>query len=186
MINLPVGYFSNLPPDYSTFGNNALNTSQPDFPNKGYMCDNQDSPLIWIDSLRSTYIHLAKNCFPTNESKHVTIINIMLPYSSSYRNYLIEDIRSNLPNIHINIINVPRINLCFNIQKSTDNIGPYIVFNPSEQNWDDIAFLAPTLCANNLLEIGVDSEKNCFPTLPDVDAYDKFARILQFFQIDHT
>ena len=109
----------------------------------------------------------------------------MLPYSSSYRNYLIEDIRSNLPNIHINI-NIPHINTCFDIQKSTENIGSYIVVNPSGENWPDIAFLAPTLCANNLLEFGVDSEENCFLTLPDVDAYDKFSRILHFLQIDHT
>jgi hypothetical protein len=27
MVNLPVGCFSNFPPDYSTFGNNALNTT---------------------------------------------------------------------------------------------------------------------------------------------------------------
>jgi hypothetical protein len=25
MVNLPVGCFSNIPPDYSAFGNNALN-----------------------------------------------------------------------------------------------------------------------------------------------------------------
>ena len=97
MVNLPVGYFSNLPPDYLAFGNNALNISQPHFPSKGYGCDNQDPPLIWIDSLQSTYNHLAKDCFPTNESKHVTIISSIFPCSSKYRNYLIEDIRSNLP-----------------------------------------------------------------------------------------
>ena len=185
MVNLPVGFFSNLPPNYSSFCNNALNKTQPGFPIKWYRCDNQDPPLIWIDLLRSTYKHPAKDCFPTNESKHVTLINIMLPYSSSYRNYLIDDIRSNLPNIHINI-NIPHIYFCFDIQKSTDNIGSYIVVNPSRQNWVDIAFLAPTLCANNLLEIGVESKENCFLTLPDVNAYDKFARILQFLQIDHT
>ncbi len=50
----------------------------------------------------------------------------------------------------------------------------------------DIAFLAPTLCANNLSEIGFDHEENCFLTLQDVDVYDKFVRILQFLQIDHT
>ena len=177
MVNLPVGCFSNLPPDYSAFGNNALNKAQPGFPNKGYRCDNQDPPLIWIDSLRSTYIHLAKGCFPTSESRHITIISSMLPYSSSYRNYLIDDIRSNLPNIHINM-NIPNIPFCIDIQKSTKNIGSYIVVNPSGENWPDIAFLAPTLCANNLLEIGVDSEENCFLTLTDVDAYDKFSRIL--------
>ena len=63
MVNLPVGYFSNLPPDYSAFGNNALNTSQSGCPNKGYRCDNHDSPLTWIDSLRSTYNHPAKDFF---------------------------------------------------------------------------------------------------------------------------
>ncbi len=36
------------------------------------------------------------------------------------------------------------------------------------------------------MEIGVDSEETCFLTLQGVDAYDKFARILQFLQIDHT
>ncbi len=134
--------------------------------------------LIWIYSLRSTYNHLAKICFPTSESKHVTIIGSMLPYSSSYRNYLIEDIRLNLPNIYINI-NIPLIYFCVDIKKSTDNIGSYIVVNPSGQNWADIAFLAPTLCADNLLEIEDDSEENCFLTLRDVNAYDKFDRILQ-------
>ncbi len=104
MVNSPVGCFSNLPPDYSAFGNNALNTTQPRFPSKGYGCDNQDPPLIWINSLRSTYNHPANDYFSTSASKHVTIINSMLPYSSSYRNYLIEDIRSKLPNIHINKI----------------------------------------------------------------------------------
>jgi hypothetical protein len=185
LVNLPVGCFSNLPPDYSAFGNNALNTTQPGFPNKGYRCDNQDPPLQWIDSLRSTYNHPAKDCFPTSEPRHITIISSMLPYSSSYRNYLIDDIRSNLPNIHINN-NIPHIHFCIDIQRSIENPGSYIVVNPSGDNWADIAFLAPTLCANNLLEIGVDSEENCFLTLPDLDAYDKFARILQFLQIDHT
>ena len=83
MVNLPVGCFSNLPPDFSAFGNNALNTSQLGFPNKGYRCDNKDSPLIWIDSLRSTYNHHGKDRFPIGELKHVTNINNMLPYSSS-------------------------------------------------------------------------------------------------------
>jgi hypothetical protein len=148
VVNFPVGCFSNLPLNYTEFGNNALNTTQPGFPNRGYRCDNLDPPLIWIDSLRSTYNHLAKDCFPISESKHVTIINNMLPYSSSYRKHLIKHIRSYLPNIHINI-NIPHINFCFDVQRSTDNIGSYIVVNPSEQNWADIAFLAPTLCANN-------------------------------------
>ncbi len=130
MINFPVGCFSHLPLDYSTFGSNAFNTAQPGFPNKGYKCDNQNPPLVWIDSLRSTYHNLAKDCFPICEYKYVTIISSMLPYSSSYRNYLNEDIRSNLSNIHINM-HIPHINFCFDIQKSTDNIGSYIVVNPS-------------------------------------------------------
>ncbi len=185
MVNLPVGSFPNLPPDYSAFGNNALNTAQPGFSNKGYRCDNQDPPLIWIDSLRSTYNHPAKDCFPTSESRHITIISSMLTYSTSYRNYLINNIRSNIPNIHINM-NIPHMHFCIDIQKSTENIGSYIVDNPSGDKWPDIAFFAPTLCANNLLEIGVYSEENCFLTLPDEDAYNKFSRILQFLQIDHT
>jgi hypothetical protein len=161
MVNLPVGCFSNLPPDYSIFGNNALNTAQPGFPNKGYRCDNQDPPLIWIDSLRSTYNHSEKDWLPTNESRHVTIISSMLPYSLSYRNHLIDDIRSNLPNIYINM-NIPHIHFCIDIQKSTNNIGSYIVVNPSGENLPNIAVLAPTLCANNLLEIGVDSKEISF------------------------
>jgi hypothetical protein len=83
-------------------------------------------------------------------------------------------------------MNIPHIHFCIDIQRSIENPGSYIVVNPSGDNWADIAFLAPTLCANNLLEIGVDSEENCFLTLPDLDAYDKFCRILQFLQIDHT
>jgi len=110
MVNLPVGCFSNLPPDYLVFGNTALNTAQPGFPKKGYRCDNQDPPLVWIESLRSSYNHPAIVFFPTSESKHVTIIINMLPYSFSYRNYLIDDIRSNIPSIHINI-NIPHIHL---------------------------------------------------------------------------
>ena len=83
-------------------------------------------------------------------------------------------------------MNIQKIHFCIDIQKSTENIGSYIVVNPSGENWPDIAFLAPTLCANNLLEIRVDYEENCFLTLPDEDAYNKFSRILQFLQIDHT
>ncbi len=90
-----------------------------------------------------------------------------------------------LPNIHVNM-NIPHIHFCIDIQKSTENTDSYIVVNPSGENWHDIAFLAPTLCANNLLEIEVDSEENCFLTLPDEDAYNKFCRILQFLQIDYT
>ena len=56
-------------------------------------------------------------------------------------------------------MNIPHINFCIDIQKSTKNIGSYIVVNPSGENCVDIAFLAPTLCANNLLEIGVDFEE---------------------------
>jgi hypothetical protein len=36
------------------------------------------------------------------------------------------------------------------------------------------------------LEIAADSEENCFLTLLDIDAYEKFARILQILQIYHT
>ena len=83
-------------------------------------------------------------------------------------------------------MNIPYIHFCIDIHKSTDNLVSYIVVNPSGDKWADIAFLAPPLyCANNLLEIGVDSEEICFLTLPYVDAYNKFARILQFLQIDH-
>ena len=83
-------------------------------------------------------------------------------------------------------MNIPHIHFCIDIQKWADNLGSYIVVNSSGDNWADITFLAPTICANNLLEIGVDFEENSFLTLPDVDSYDKFARILQFLQIDHT
>ena len=83
-------------------------------------------------------------------------------------------------------MNIPHIHFCIDIQRSIENTCSYIVVNPSGDNWADIAFLAPTLCANNLLEIGVDSEENCFLTLPDEDAYNKFSRILQFLQIDKT
>ena len=82
-------------------------------------------------------------------------------------------------------MNIPHIYFCIDIQKSTDNIGSNIVVNPSGQNWPDIAFLAPTPCANDVLEIGVDYEESCFLTLQDVDACDKFAGILQFLQIGH-
>jgi hypothetical protein len=75
-------------------------------------------------------------------------------------------------------MNIPHIHFCIDIQKSTDNISSYTVVNPSKENWADIVFLAPTLCADNLLEIEVDHEENCFLTLPNEDAYDRFARIL--------
>jgi hypothetical protein len=39
MVKLPVGYLLNLPADFSAFGNNALNSSQPSFSNKGYRCE---------------------------------------------------------------------------------------------------------------------------------------------------
>jgi hypothetical protein len=161
MVNLLVGFFLNIAPVFSAYDNTALNTSQPGFSNKRYRCDNEDPPLIWIGSSRSTYNHHANDCFPISESKHVTIINNVMPHSSSYREYLIKDIPSNIPNIHINV-NIPHIDFCFHVQRSTDTIGSYIVVNPSGQNWADIAFIAPTLYANNLLGIGDDSEENCF------------------------
>ena len=127
---LTVCWFSNLPPDFWVFCNNALNTTEQGFVSEGYRCDNEDPPLIWIDSLRSTYNNSVKDYFPINESKHVTIINGMLPYSLSYRERLIKDIRSNIPNIHINV-NIPHINFCFHVQRSKYIIGSYIVVNPS-------------------------------------------------------
>jgi hypothetical protein len=33
MVNLPMGCFSKLPPEFLTFGNNALNKAHPGFPN---------------------------------------------------------------------------------------------------------------------------------------------------------
>jgi hypothetical protein len=167
MVNLPMGCFSNLPPDFSAFGDNALNATQSGLPNKGYGCDNEDPPLIRIDLLLSAYDHPAKDCFPISESKHVTNINNMLPYSSSYRYYLIKSVRSNIPNIHINV-NIPHIDFCFHVQRSTHTIGSYVVVNPSGKKWADIAFIAPTLHANNLLEIDTDSEENCFLILPNI------------------
>jgi hypothetical protein len=78
---------------------------------------------------------------------------------SSYKEYLIKDNLSNIPNIHINIY-VPNIDFTFHIKRSTNSIGSYIVMNPaSGKNGADLAFLAPTLRANNLLEIGVDFEE---------------------------
>ena len=109
----------------------------------------------------------------------------MLSYSSSYRHHLITNIRSNIPNGNINI-NIPHIDFCYHVQISTDNIGSYVVVIPSGKNWADIAFLAPTLHANNLLEIGFDYEENCFLILPNIETYDKFVRILNFLTIDHT
>jgi hypothetical protein len=119
MVNLPIGCFSNLPFDFSAFGNNALlNTTNPGFPNKGYRCDDKDPSLIWMDSLRSTFNHPAKHCFPNSEARYVTIISSMLPYSSSYRDYLIKDIRSKIPNIHINI-NGPDIEFMLQLRLNT-------------------------------------------------------------------
>ena len=133
----------------------------------------------------SNYSHLAKDCFPISESKHVININIILPYSSSYREYLIKDIRSNVPNIHINV-NIKHINFCFHIQRSTYTIGSYIVVNPSGQNWADIAFIASTLHANNLFEVGDNYEENCFLILPYIEAYGTFIGIINFLKFDYT
>jgi len=52
--------------------------------------------------------------------------------------------------------------------------------NPRGEIWADMAFLAPTLCANNLEEIGVDSEENCLLILPNVEAHDTFVRIITY------
>ena len=90
----------------------------------------------------------------------------MFLYSLSYREYLIKDIRSNITNIHINV-NIPHLDFYFHVQRSTDTIGSYIVVNPSGQNLADMAFVASTPHANNLMEIGVAFEENCFRILPD-------------------
>ncbi len=58
--------------------------------------------------------------------------------------------------------------------------------NPSGENWAELAFLAPTLYVNDLLEIGTDAESNCFLTFSNKEAYIKFIRILNFLGIDHT
>jgi hypothetical protein len=134
MVDLLVGCFTNLLPNFSAFGNNALNTAQPSFLNKGNRCDNEYPRLIiWKYSLCSTYDHSAKDRFLISESKHVTIINIMLPYSLSYKEYLVKDIRLTIPNIHISV-NIPLIDFCFHVKRSTYIIGSYIVVNPSGQN----------------------------------------------------
>jgi len=112
---------------------------------------------------------MPKIVFPISESKHVTIISSMLPYCLSHREYLIKDIRSNISNIHINV-NIPHIDICFHVQRSTYTICSYFVVNPSGQNWADKACIAPTLHANNLFEIGVDSEENCLLILLDKEA----------------
>jgi hypothetical protein len=59
--------------------------------------------------------------------------------------------------------------------------------NPSVENGADLAFLAPTLQANNLLEIGEDSKENCFLILiPNVEAYDnKCVQIINYLKIGH-
>ena len=49
-----------------------------------------------------------------------------------------------------------------------------------------MAFLAPTLHAKNLLEIGVDSEGNYFLILPNVEAYDTVVTIIYYLKIDHS
>jgi hypothetical protein len=74
VVNLPIGCFSNLPSDFSTFGDNALNTTQPRFSNKGYRCK---PSLIWMDFSRSTFNHPSKHRFPNSEARHVTIISSM-------------------------------------------------------------------------------------------------------------
>jgi hypothetical protein len=62
-------------------------------------------------------------------------------------------------------MNIPHIHFSIDIQKSTDNVGSYIVVNPSVDNWANVAYLAPTLCENNLLEL-----LNCGPRfVEDVD-----------------
>ena len=88
MVNSPIGCFSNLPYNFSAFGNNALNNAQSSFRSKGYICDNQDPPLIWMVSLRSTFNHPAKYCFPNSEARQVTIISSMLPYFRVTQNVL--------------------------------------------------------------------------------------------------
>ena len=145
----------------------------------------QTRPATYMDdSLRSTFNHPAKHCFPNNEAGHVTIISSMLPYSLSYRDYFIKDIRSNILNMHMNI-DVPYIDFTFHVQKSTDFIGSCIVMNPSGENWADLAFLVLTLHANNSLEIGMDSKESRFLILPNVEAYDKFVRIFNYLRIYH-
>ena len=103
-----------------------------------------------MDSFRSTFNHLAKHYFPNSEARHVTIISSILPYSSSCRDYLIKDIRSNIPNIHTNI-NVPDIDFTFHVHRSKHPIGSYNWHEPKRNNWTDMAFLAPTLHTDNLL-----------------------------------
>jgi hypothetical protein len=50
----------------------------------------------------------------------------------------------------------------------------------------DVAFIAPTLHANNLLEIDFDSEESCFIILPNIEAYDKFVCTINFLETNHT
>ncbi len=129
--------------------------------------------------MRSTYNHPAKHCFLVSEAKHVIIIGSMLPYSSSYMEFWINGIRTNIPNIHNNI-HVPDVGFAFHVQRSTDTPGSYIVVSPGGETWADMAFLAPNLHANNLLEIGVVFEENCFLILQYVLAYDKFVIIKSY------
>jgi hypothetical protein len=185
MVNLLIGCFSDLPKKNSAFGNAALNDAQPGFPNKGYGCDKLDPPLRWVDTLRSTYNHPAKHCFPESERMKVTIISSMLPYSSTYRNYLMNDIRKNFPHIHIDD-NIQTKAFCVDVQQPPDLAETYIVMNPSGENWAELAFLAPTLYVNDLLEIGTDAESNCFLTFSNKEAYIKFSRILAYLGIDNT
>ena len=49
-----------------------------------------------------------------------------------------------------------------------------------------MAFLAPTLYVNDLLEIGTDAESNGFLTISNKEAYIKFIRILAYLGIDNT
>ena len=119
-----------------------------------------------MDYLRSTCNHHSKYCFPNSEIRHATIMCSMLPYYSSNKEYLINDIRSNTPNIHINI-NIPNIDFAFNVQRSTNFIGSYIVMNPIEENWTDMTILAPTI-------------------LPNVEAYGKFVRIMNHLKVDYS
>ena len=185
MVNLSIGCFSDLPKSFSAFGNAALNNAQPGFPNRGFGCDKLDPPLRWVDTLRSTYNHPAKHCFPESERMKVTIISSMLPYSSTYRSYLMNDIRKNQPHIHIDD-NIETKAFCIDVQQPPDLAETYIVMNPSGENWAELAFLAPTLYVNDLLEIGTDAESNCFLTFSSKEVYIKFIRILAYLGIDNT
>jgi hypothetical protein len=79
-----------------------------------------------MDSLRSTFNYQGKHCFLNSKAIHVTTFRRILPYSSSYKEHLIIDIRSNIPNVHTNI-NIPNIDFAIHAQISTNSIGSYIV-----------------------------------------------------------